>query len=78
VRKKGETNTVTNMTIFLKYYLSQNRKDSFINELPTLENLKKEYISYLIKITDKNINETAKILNISRTSLYHKLNKHKI
>jgi DNA-binding NtrC family response regulator len=66
------------MTSFLRYYLSQNSKNSLINELPTMEKLKKEYISYLLKVTDKNILETAKILNISRSSLYQKLNKYKI
>lgn len=66
------------MTTFLRYYLSQNSKNPLIDELPTMEKLKKEYISYLLKLTDKNIFETAKILNISRSSLYQKLNKNKI
>ena len=52
----------------------------FINKenLSTLEELEKEYIIYLLKHTDNNMRQTAKILNISRTTLYNKLEKFNI
>jgi len=45
------------------------------NEFPTLEDLRKEYIRYLLEITFHNISLTAKILNVSRTTLYNALPK---
>jgi ActR/RegA family two-component response regulator len=45
------------------------------NELPTLEDLRREYIRYLFEFTYHNISLTAKILNVSRTTLYNKLGK---
>jgi len=65
------------MTTYLRYYLNLNRRSSSPENLPTLDNLKREYIDYLLKLTDKNINTTAKILDISRTVLLDKLNKYK-
>ena len=65
------------MTTYLRYYLNLNRKSPTPDNLPTLENLKKEYIDYLLKLTDKNINKTAEILDISQTALLDKLNKYK-
>jgi len=50
-----------------------------INEnLSTLDELEKEYIIYLLKICRNNLRKTAKILNISRTTLYSKLKKYNI
>jgi len=66
------------MRFYLKYYLSLNRKNSTIDNLPSLENLKKAYLDYLFKLTDKNIGQIADILNISRTTLLDKLNRYKI
>jgi DNA-binding NtrC family response regulator len=41
--------------------------------LPTLEELKSEYIEYLLDRTFRNKAETARILKISRTALYYRL-----
>ncbi len=59
---------------------SQPSKIPFIiNEnLSTLDELEKEYIIYLLKICRNNLRKTAKILNISRTTLYSKLKKYNI
>ncbi len=43
--------------------------------LSTLDDLEKEYIAYLLKLTGFNLKRTAKILNISRTTLYNKINR---
>jgi DNA-binding NtrC family response regulator len=44
--------------------------------LSTLEDLEKEYIAYLLKLTRFNLKRTAKILNISRTTLYNKMGRY--
>jgi DNA-binding NtrC family response regulator len=46
--------------------------------LSTLDDLEKDYISYLLKVTKRNLRQTAKILGISRTTLYNKLARYKI
>jgi len=61
------------MPRYLYYYITLNNKNFVKNELPNLENLKKEYINYLLKITGNNISQTAAILNISRQTLYNKI-----
>jgi DNA-binding NtrC family response regulator len=66
------------MIAYLKYYLNQNGKTPSLDSLPTLDNIKKQYIYYLFKLTDKNIHKTAEILDISRTALLDKLDKYKI
>ena len=43
-----------------------------------LQNLEKEYISYLLKKNKNNIRKTARILDISRTTLYSKLRKYSL
>jgi DNA-binding NtrC family response regulator len=44
----------------------------------SLQDLEKEYIEHLFRANDENIKKTAEILNISRTSLYSKLEKYQI
>ncbi|MFQ6108674.1 MAG: sigma-54 interaction domain-containing protein [Candidatus Aminicenantales bacterium] len=46
--------------------------------LSTLDDLEKEYITYILKKTGYNLKRTAKILNISRTTLYTKIKKYNI
>jgi len=48
------------------------------NHLSTLDELEKEYIIYLLNLVGNNLKKTAKILNISRTTLYNKLKKYGI
>ena len=64
-----------NSPSYLRYYLGLNRKSSNNNDLPTLENLKKEYISYLLELTNNNISDSAEILTVSRDSLCNRLRK---
>ncbi|MFP4081415.1 MAG: helix-turn-helix domain-containing protein [Candidatus Aminicenantes bacterium] len=63
-------------TKYLYYYLTTHKKNPPLTNLPTLENLKKEYIGYLLKLTDNDIKETAEILDISPETLTKKLDKH--
>jgi DNA-binding NtrC family response regulator len=53
------------------------RNIPFINRanLSSMEDLEKEYIQYILKITRHNMKRTAEILKISRTTLYNKTEK---
>jgi len=46
--------------------------------LSSLDDLEKDYIVYLLKVAKGNLRQTAKILGISRTTLYNKLAKYKL
>jgi len=48
------------------------------NRAATLKNLESEYIAYQMRLNGLNVRKTAKILNISRSTLYDKLKKYKI
>lgn len=65
---------------YLRDFLPSKSKLPFINRenLTTLESLEKEYITYLLKISNNNLRKTAKVLGISRTTLYNKLSKYNI
>jgi len=60
--------------------LTRPKKIPFIRreELSTMDALEKEYIIYLLKITDSNMTETAKTMGISRSTLYNKIEKYGI
>lgn len=66
------------MPKYLHYYLGLDRKNFLKNTLPTLGKLKKEYIDYLLELTNNDINETAEILNIPRVTLKKELNKYSL
>jgi len=63
------------MIKYLEILLKDRRRAAGDNPevLPTLEELKAEYIEYLLDRTFRNKTETARILNISRTALYYRL-----
>jgi transcriptional regulator of acetoin/glycerol metabolism len=64
-----------NMRSYLDYYL-ETAKDA--PELPTLRDLEKDYIVYLLEITDHNVTLVSKILDISRTAVYQKITRYNI
>jgi DNA-binding NtrC family response regulator len=41
--------------------------------LPSLEEVTKNYIHYILKLTDNNLVETAEILDVPRTTLQKKI-----
>lgn len=49
-----------------------------LDNLPTLDNLKKTYILYLLKITANNLKETAEILQISQGRLRKSLRQYNL
>lgn len=63
------------MRSYLDCYLETAREKP---ELPTLRDLEKDYIIYLLKITDHNVTLVSKILDISRTAVYQKITRYNI
>jgi len=65
---------------YLQEYYDSLDKIPFIErkELSTLEDLEKDYIIHILKLTENNMKKTAKILDISRTTLYSKKKKYGI
>ncbi len=63
---------------YLYYYLGLDRIRFPKNTLPSLNKLRKEYIVYLLELTNNNLIETAEILNIPCATLKKKLNKHSL
>jgi len=57
---------------FLYYKLLINHSDR-IDSLPTLDEIKMDYIQYLLKITGNNLAETANILEITPPLLNKKI-----
>jgi transcriptional regulator with PAS, ATPase and Fis domain len=43
-------------------------------KLPSLEKIKKNYVNYLLYVTDNNLEETAEILDVPQTSLKKDIN----
>lgn len=64
------------MPKYLTLYLSSNGKNRLRDRLPTLENLKSDYIGYVLSVTGNNISEAAEILHISRPTIHNKLKNH--
>jgi len=77
---KKEFIDIIDLPKYLRDHLVSSVIIPFVNRenLTTLDNLEKEYIIYLLGITKNNKRKTAKILDVSRTTLYNKLNKYNI
>jgi DNA-binding NtrC family response regulator len=65
------------MSPYLQHYLDLKKVKESTYFPPSLEELKQEYISYLLDLTGNRIKETANILNISHVSLQHKLSRQR-
>ena len=60
------------MPKYLYFYLVFNSDENYRLKLPTLKDLKSDYIGYVLKITQNNISEAAEILDISRPTIHNK------
>lgn len=63
---------------YLHYYLSTNKKRPPLENLPTLDSLKKAYILYLLRLTAHDIIETSEILNIPPERLKEKIRQYNL
>ncbi len=68
------------MNIYLQRYLGLDEEREFAKPagFPTLRALEKDYIGFLLEITDQNRAEVSRILDISRSTLYHKIQRYGI
>jgi len=66
------------MNIYLQRYLGLDEGREFAKPagFPTLRDLEKDYIGFLLEITDCNRAEVSRILAISRSTLYHKMRRY--
>ncbi|MHB8054544.1 MAG: helix-turn-helix domain-containing protein [Candidatus Aminicenantales bacterium] len=64
------------MSRFLEtLFAGNNVQDVSVSNLPTLDDLVSEYILTLLALTRHNVSQTARILNISRTTLYNRIRR---
>jgi DNA-binding NtrC family response regulator len=66
------------MNVYLQRYLGLDECREFAKPagFPTLRDLEKDYIGFLLEITDCNRAEVSRILAISRSTLYHKIRRY--
>ncbi len=71
---------LSNLPKYLRDFIPPQGAMSLVgrDNLSSLEDLERDYITYLLKVTKRNLRQTAKILGISRTTLYNKLSRYKI
>ncbi|MBN2245420.1 MAG: sigma-54-dependent Fis family transcriptional regulator, partial [Candidatus Aminicenantes bacterium] len=77
---KKEFIDTSDLPKYMQEPLPESSKIPFLSKsnLGSLDELEKEYITYLLKLNRYNMRKTARILNISRTTLYNKLKKYAI
>lgn len=77
---KREFIDIIDLPKYLQEYIVTDTKLplTFKENLLTLQNLEKEYISYLLKTNNNNKKKIAEILDISRSTLYDKLEKYNL
>lgn len=64
------------MSRFLEtLFAGENVQSVPVSNLPTLDDLISEYILTLLALTHHNVSQTARILNISRTTLYNRIRR---
>jgi DNA-binding NtrC family response regulator len=55
---------------YLYFYLVFNNDENYRVKLPTLEDLKSDYIGYVLNMTGNNVTKAAEILHISRPTIH--------
>ena len=68
------------MNVYLQRYLGLEEGREFAKPagFPTLRALERDYIGFLLEVTDQNRAEVSRILGISRSTLYHKIRRFRI
>jgi DNA-binding NtrC family response regulator len=68
------------VNVYLQRYLGLDEDREYTRPagFPTLRALEKDYIGFLLEITDQNRAEVSRILAISRSTLYHKIRRYRI
>ena len=63
--KKQDKENSQGLSLYLKHRVLDEDGDMKKN-LPSLEDLKREYVRFLLEVTDHDLTEVANILNVSR------------
>jgi len=64
------------MNRFLEsFFADEASRSTPVSNLPTLDDLISEYILTLLALTHHNVSQTARILNVSRTTLYNRIRR---
>jgi DNA-binding NtrC family response regulator len=68
------------LNVYLQRYLGLDEDRRFAEPagFPSLRTLEKDYIGFLLELTDQNRAEVSRILAISRSTLYHKIRRYRI
>jgi DNA-binding NtrC family response regulator len=68
------------MNVYLQRYLGLDERREYEAPagLPTLRALERDYILFLLEVTARNRAEVSRILDISRSTLYHKIRRYDI
>ena len=68
------------MNVYLQCYLGLDQRREYAKSagFPTLKAPEKNYIGFLLEITDHNRAEVSRILAISRSTLYHKIRRYEL
>jgi DNA-binding NtrC family response regulator len=68
------------MNVYLQRYLGLDERREYEAPagLPTLRALERDYILFLLDVTARNRAEVSRILDISRSTLYHKIHRYDI
>ncbi len=63
------------MNVYLQRYLGLDERREYESPagLPSLRTLERDYILFLLDVTSCNRAEVSRILDISRSTLYHKI-----
>jgi len=66
------------MNVYLQRYLGLDERREYHEPagLPTLRALERDYILFLLDVTARNRAEVSRILEISRSTLYHKIRNY--
>ena len=59
------------MPKYLYFYLVFNTDKNYRVKFPTLEDLKSDYIGYVLNLTGHNVSESAEILHVSRPTIHN-------
>ncbi len=66
------------MPKYLYFYLVFNNDANYRVKLPTLEDLKSDYVGYVLDITRNNVSEAAEILHISQPTIHNRSKNYRL
>jgi DNA-binding NtrC family response regulator len=60
---------------YLAVYLQKRQSEAKEGELPSLEELERDYMNYVLEITNNDPVATAEILNVSPAQMFRRMNR---